>query len=275
MDPFVPSAERLLEFLTGEFERGLAYSTLNCARSAIALITGPALQTDPLVQRFFRGIANIRPPGPKYNLTWDPQLVLKYFQDQPPTDRLTIEALAKKLVTLLALTTGHRLQTLAKIRLPNIKASPTQINIFIPDRIKTSCPGRTQPMLVLPFYSDPQICAAKTLQRYLAITASSRGNIDYLFLSLNLPLHPVTTQTLSRWVKAILQESGINSNFTAHSARHASTSAALRGGASADSILKAAGWTASSTVFATFYSRPLVDEAGDFAHAVLRRSKEL
>jgi len=72
-------------------------------------------------------------------------------------------------------------------------------------------------------------------------------------------------------VKATLQASGINPIFTAHSARHAATSAAQWGGASADSIIKAAGWTPSSRVFASFYNRPLVDEAGDFAHAALRR----
>jgi len=125
-------------------------------------------------------------------------------------------------------------------------------------------------MLVLPFFEDTQICAAKTLQRYLALTSSVRGNIDQLFLSLNLPTHPVTTQTLGRWVKSILQASGVNGAFTAHSARHAATSAAQRSGASADAILKAAGWTPSSRIFAEFYNRPLAEDSNSFAKAALR-----
>ena len=67
-------------------------------------------------------------------------------------------------------------------------------------------------------------------------------------------------------MKDVLSSAGIDvSVFSAHSTRSASTSAALAGGASIESILKAASWSSDCT-FATFYNKCTVDF--DFANAV-------
>ena len=91
-----------------------------------------------------------------------------------------------------------------------------------------------------------------------------------LFISFKKPYKDVTTQTLSRWVNDCLQESGINTEiFTAHSTRHASTSAANRNGLDLDTIRRTAGWTLNSNTFSKFYNLKLVSTKDAYANAVL------
>ena len=97
-------------------------------------------------------------------------------------------------------------------------------------------------MLILPFYyKNKKICPATALKEYLKRTSDIRGNIEHLFISITRPFKAVREQTLSRWVKETLKNSGIHTNvFTAHSTRHASTSAAKRSGVSIDTLRKTA-----------------------------------
>lgn len=223
-------------------------------RSAISLIIGPEIGQNEIIKRFFKGLAKLRPPRPKYESTWDPRLVLDYFKNWH-NDGLTLDMLSKKLATLLALVTGQRMQTLALINIKNIVLKETLIEIKIPDNIKTSKPGKVQPTLNLPFYKDNlNICPATTLQSYLERTKELRGNTLFLFISFKKPFKRASTQTLSRWVKSILGDSGIDTNlFSAHSTRHASTSAASRKDINIDTIRKSAGWTEKSATFTRFY----------------------
>ncbi|KAJ8664619.1 hypothetical protein QAD02_006281 [Eretmocerus hayati] len=145
-------------------------------------------------------------------------------------------------------------------------------DLMIPDRIKTSGHNRKQPTLVLPYFSkNEKICAAKTLETYLDKTKNSRDNVKNLFISFKRPFKPVSTQTLSRWVKNSLKTSGIDTSiFSAHSTRHASTSAAKRQGIDIDTLRKTAGWTKASRTFARFYDLQLSVDDRAFANAVLK-----
>ena len=63
-----------------------------------------------------------------------------------------------------------------------------------------------------------------------------------LFISFKKHYKDVTTHTQSRWVKDCFQESGIDTEmFTAHSTRHASTSAVNRNGLDLDTIRRTVG----------------------------------
>ncbi|KAJ8910995.1 hypothetical protein NQ315_005616 [Exocentrus adspersus] len=88
-----------------------------------------------------------------------------------------------------------------------------------------------------------------------------RGSHTSLFITFKKPYHNATSQTISRWLKTILKRSGLDTTkFTAHSTRHASTSAAARKDVPYDTIRLAAGWTKKSSAFATFYNRPVLPE---------------
>lgn len=181
--------------------------------------------------------------------------------------------LSMKIAMLLALTTGHRMQTFAAINIHDIIKRNEKIEIKIPARIKTSHRQRNQPTLILPIYSEnSKICVATTLQSYLKKTMNIRQNTKKLLLSYRKPHKEVSTQSISRWVKELLDLCGIDTSiFTAYSTRHASTSSVKRSGISIDVIKKTAGWTEASMTFARFYDLEIAKDNTIFATTVLEK----
>lgn len=272
---FSASIPTILEFLTLQFNRGATYGSLNSYRSAIAQILGPSIAQDFRIQRFFKGICHLRPSRPKYDNTWDPAIVLDHVRGLSNSE-ISLELLSCKLAMLLALSTGQRVQTLSLIELDNISSSPEGLQIRISKRVKSSSTNRCQPVLSLPFFlDDPNICVASTLLYYIEKTSSLRNPAlcNNLLITFKKPHHNATSQSISRWIKRIMRDSGIDTlSFTSHSTRHASTSTAHRKGIPLDIIRSAAGWSGRSTVFATFYKRPLRDSYA-FAKAVFSTKK--
>ncbi|XP_049875441.1 uncharacterized protein LOC126373345 [Pectinophora gossypiella] len=274
LDPFLIEVYDLLDFLSQCLSRGSNYGTLNNHRSALSFISGNNIGQDERVKRFFRGVFKLKPSFPRYNCTWNPNIVLNYLSDLYPNENLTLEKLSKKLVMLLALSTGQRCQTLSLIRIPNIMINQNEVKITITDLIKTSGIGKSQPVLDLPFFRQrPAVCPAETLITYLNVTSSNRGHVDNkLILTFKKPFHAASPQTIGRWIKQTLTASGIDTAiFCAHSTRHASSSAAHQAGISVDVIRRTAGWSDQSAIFANFYNRPFTESNCEFANAVLNQ----
>ena len=86
-------------------------------------------------------------------------------------------------------------------------------------------------------------------------------NNDQLFISFIKPHHPVTSSTIARWLKLVIESAGIDTSvFKAHSVRSASTSAAAMQGVTTEDILSAADWNTESS-FQRFYYKPVRDTA--------------
>ena len=272
VDVFEASIPKIIYFFTELFESGAKFGSLNSCRSVLSLILGNQISKDDRIQRLFKGISRLRPSLPKYDSTWDTSLVIETLASWVPHDHLLLDKISRKLVTLLALVTAHRVQTLSKIKVENIRTSPNEISIKIPDLIKTSSINSKQPILVLPYFRErPEICPAKLLKDFLRITATLRNNHTFLFISTKKPHNKVCAQTLSRWIKSTLEVSGIDvTEFSAHSTRHASTSRAHKMGVNLDLIRKTAGWSGTSTTFARFYNRAISTDTRDlFARSIL------
>ncbi|CAH2086588.1 unnamed protein product [Euphydryas editha] len=259
------SVPHVLCFLTKLYEKGAVYSSINCCKSALALILGPKISNDDRIARFLKGIFRLRPPHPKYDITWDVSIVLNFLSNKGKNSLLTLEDISKKLITLLAIVTAHRVQTFSLIKLSYIQTLSDKIYIKIPDHIKTSKVGSVQPSLVLPFFNNnPNVCPATTLLNYIDKTSNIR-KCEKLFIAYKKPHNYVSSQTLSRWIKNTLENSGIDiSIFSAHSTRHAATSAAKRMGVNIETIRRTAGWSSTSRVFAQFYNREII-AANDFS----------
>lgn len=244
------------------------YGTFNSHRSALSLILTNNIASDTNLKRFLKGASRLRPARPKYDSTWDPKPLLNYLSG---ISTQNLKLLSIKLVSLLALVTGGRLQTISLIRLSNIIIDEEKIQIFISDQIKTSGTLKTQPCLHIPFFKENSfLCAASALLSYVEITKPLRENQDFLFITSTKPHQKASKQTLSRWVKEALKASGIDtSQFQPHSTRHASNSAAFRAGVSLELICRTAGWSEKTATFARHYNRPLTKKT-DFAKAILR-----
>ena len=108
-DPLTPTETVTVDFLTDMFNSGYGYSVINTARTAVSDINSTG--SHPLVCRFMRGVFNLRPSIPHYTQIWDVSIGLNYLRTLPAVE-LNLHMLSAKLVTLCALTTGQRCQTL-------------------------------------------------------------------------------------------------------------------------------------------------------------------
>lgn len=271
---FSNSVQDVLKFFQEELDtKNCKFGTFNQHRSALALILPIDVGGNILVRRFLKGVYRLRPPKPKYHCTWDPIIVLNYIKTLPSNDDLSLLTLSQKLVTLLALATGQRIQTLHLIKVENIIIDPNGIKIHIPEHIKTSSVRSYQPLLDLPYFEENNICVATTLVSYIERTESYRNSSEeYLLLSSKEPYKRATKSTIARWIKTTLKHAGINTDiFSAHSTRHAVTSAANRAGVSWDTIRKTAGWSVSSLTFAKFYNRPLSSDQNTVWASILQQ----
>ena len=75
VNPISANVKDILTFLSDQFDCNLQYRTVNVLRSAISSIhpwiEGKPVGQHPLVTRLMKGIANERPPKPRYTTTWD------------------------------------------------------------------------------------------------------------------------------------------------------------------------------------------------------------
>ena len=117
---------------------------------------------------------------------------------------------------------------------------------------------------------DRRLCIYTYLQKYLAVTKSLRGDETKLLISFNTPYQAVSRDTIRRWIKQVLSNSGIDTNvFSAHSTRSASVSAANSKGVPLDKILLAGGRSHAST-FSKYYNKPIVSPHGcDYGSSLL------
>ena len=95
------------------------------------------------------------------------------------------------------------------------------------------------------------------LKEYLQRTKQLREDHSQLLISYVKLFKPVSKDTISRWVKQVLESAGIDINkYSAHTSRAASTSSCKAKGLSLAVIMQSAGWSNSST-FAKFYDKPV------------------
>ena len=123
------------------------------------------------------------------------------------------------------------------------------------------------------FLAYTTLCPVRTLDKYLDKIKQLRENENRFFISFIKPHKAVTSSSIARWLRTILEEAGIDSSiFGAHSTHGASASAAARGGVTLEEILKAANWS-SESVFQRFYHKE-VDRAA-YGRAVIDNQNSL
>ncbi len=269
-----PNISQVLDFLTKLYHTGIGYSALNTARSAVSALCstndGVPLGTLQLVRRFMKGVFNLRPTKPRYSVTWDVNKVIDYIRSSLPVEVLPLKELTLKLVMLIALTTAARSQTLSLLRLSNMTVTEYGFRFDFDQLLKQSRPGYVTPTINLKAYTpDIQLCVCVTLTEYLARTKPLRGDVEQLLISYVKPYKSVSTSTISRWIKDVMRQSGIDTDqFKPHSVRAATTSKAKQSLVSIDLILKTAGWSSQCT-FAKFYDRTIQKDVS-FAEEVLK-----
>jgi len=219
------------------------------------------------VTRLVKGAGRLRPPACKYSYIWDASVVLDLFKTWNHNNELDLKSLTLKTVSLLSLCSAQRVQTLASIEIHNISFTSSEVNIKVDSRLKTSRPGKGF-LISLKKFRNKKLCVYDALKIYLERTKDIRCESKW-FISILGPHRTVSSQTISRWLKTVLETSGVDTSiFSGHSFRHSATSKASSAGICLDTIYKAAGWSEKSKVFARFYNKPICKS--DFSTSLLK-----
>ena len=103
-------------FLANLYEKGYQQRSINAYQSAIASahdkVNGVSVGQHPTISRLIAGVANARPPQPRYTSTWDINIVLRYLEGLGNNNNLPLKGLTMKTAMLLALTRPSRLTDL-------------------------------------------------------------------------------------------------------------------------------------------------------------------
>jgi integrase len=228
-----PTISQALGFLQSLLQSGLGYSALNTARSALsAILLIPGVQSfgnHPDVVLFMKGAFNLKPTRPRYTSTWDSSVVLQFLERWAPASDISLEKLTMKLMVLILLITGQRPQLLTKLNLANMKESSDAFEFIleITDYKQGRVNYRPGAIILKQYPTNKKLCAFHYLKVYIQRTALLRHGYTLLFLTHKKPHRPVSQNSVTRWIKTVLQLAGIDiTTFTAGSVRLASTSKA-------------------------------------------------
>ena len=152
----------------------MSYSSLNTARSAISNLCFTSdmdshhvpIGKHFLICRYLKGVFNEMKPVPKYHSTWPVDLVLDYLSTLWPLEKLSLKELTLKLVTLIALTTGQRCQTLTFLDISADYMSKTDdsYRFALTEHVKQDRPGKVFGNLCLYKYTVTELCVYGTLE---------------------------------------------------------------------------------------------------------------
>ena len=276
-DPISGPVSEVANFLADLYEKGYQQRSINAYRSAIASahdrVDGVSVGQHPTVSRLMAGVANLRPPRPRYTSTWDVNKVLDYIKGKGKNEDLSLKDLTLKTVMLLALTRPSRSADLRSLHINLLRSSPEGI-FFLPlGPAKQTKVGKMAQEYFFPkFEENKLLCPVEAVTSYIVKTTSLRIRegkpTNQLLIASH---HPVTSSTIARWLKTMLEQAGIDTTlFKAHSTRGASVSAAALSGLTTNDILQAADWS-SDSVFRKFYYKPIHDSA--FGKAILSMEK--
>ena len=218
------------------------------------------------ITSLFRYFYNERPSFPRYIVTWDVGKVLNFLATWHPVSSLCLKQLTLKTVTLVALTSCDRAQTIHKLSVENVNISAHGLEFIVPEILKTSKRGKPARVVSCVQWDDDRLNVCNYVLAYINKTLKFRLKAinkglekpTQLFLSFQMG-KPIQRATISRWIKETLGLAGIDINtFGPGSTRGASSSAALRQGANPTQIMAAGSWSNLGT-FRRFYNRQIND----------------
>lgn len=214
------------------YQAGHSYESVNSARSALsclcAILDGYSVGSHPLVVRFMTGLFNLHPSKPKYVQFWDTSKVLCYLRQLPPVTCISLKLLTWKFAIQLALTQASRSHSMSLLTLDGMVKDENTYTLFYANLLKQCRKGRRNPIVTIKKYDiDSRICVYSTLQEYIRCTENIRGSEQRLLISYIKPFKVVSSTTISRWIRSVMQLSGIDTNFfKSHSVCGAATSKA-------------------------------------------------
>ena len=162
-----PTVEQFLSFFTELFNQGVSHSVLISAKSAVAHVLKMKYQhisQHPSVIKHFKGSFNLRPPLPKISFVWDVQIMFEYFRSLGDNRQISDKHLSQKLLILLLLLGGQRLNSVFHFTIDRMIISSTSVTFSQEHVLNHSKPGRKLDIFKYRAYSDPNLCVLECLK---------------------------------------------------------------------------------------------------------------
>ena len=271
IDPVCSSVESVVNYLSDRYNKGDQYNTLNIHRSAISafhsLVDNIKVGQHPVVTSMMSAFFNARPPLPRYEYTWDVDVVLNYISSLGDNKNIALKQLTLKLTMLCALACAGRSSDLHAFDTRYMRLEDDKVVFSLAELTKSRRRGKPPISIEIHhFEDDTNLCVLTTLLVYLDRTKIFRERNDgarrnQVLLSFVEPHKAVVPCTIAGWLIKIMTEAGIDTQaFKAHSTRGAATSKAAAMGLSCKEILNMAKWKRQST-FTKHYHKKIVAQA--------------
>ena len=170
--------------------------------------------------------------------------------------------LSQKLLILLLLLGGQRLNSVFQFTIDRMIISSTSVT-FSPEHVlKYSKPGRKLDVFEYRTYSDPKLCALECVKEYIH-RRNDRADKEQkrLFTTYRKPYLTASIDTLRRWIKETFAETNLIENVTPHSCRSVSTTKAFNMNLDILDVLRKACWSNAKT-FLQHYKKGIVSYEG-------------
>lgn len=272
IDPDNPALVHVADFLTHLYHKGLQYKTISGYRSMLSAVLPQVdnhkVGQHPYVILLLKGVFNSRPPSVRLLPEWDLLKVLDSLQKKPfePLHKAQLKVVTLKTVFLMAITTFRRCGDLQSLKLGegSVNIQKKGITFIRHGLAKQDRPSHFGTKIFIPaFPENKKLDPKRAFFYYLKATEKFRKSADGMdetkvFLGINEPHKPVSSQTISNWIvqtlKLTLQDK--NLKVKAHSTRAIGSSFALFRGATIESVLASADWSRETT-FTSFYLREM------------------
>ena len=160
-----------------------------------------------------KGVYESRPVQCRYSAVWDVKDILDMFRNWNANDKLSLKDLSLKTVTLMALVSAERVQSLHSLNTVNMVQHDKSIT-FPLGIIKQSRPSVKSKVIELHEYpKDEKLCVVKTINCYIDRTAHLRGDETKLFITHAKPYHAASADTLQRWIKSCMSQANVNTDM--------------------------------------------------------------
>ena len=167
----------------------------------------------PSVIKNFKGSFNLRPPLPKISFVWDVQIMSEYFRSLGDNRQISDKHLSQKLLILLLLLGGQRLNSVFHFTNDRIIISSTSVT-FSPEHVLKH-PGRKLDVFEYQTYSDPNLCVLECLKKYIHRRNDRVDKLQKrLYITYRKPCHTASIDTLRRWIKETFAQTNLIENLT-------------------------------------------------------------
>ena len=141
-----PKLSEFLDNFTHLYNSGVPYSVLNSSKSALSHIVflpiSSSILEHPQIITYFKSVYDLRHPTQKITFDWDIKILFDYFNHKGGNNQLSDKSLTQKLLVLLLLLGGQRMNTVYFFTVDIITVTDIGVTISSNHVLKHLKPGK-------------------------------------------------------------------------------------------------------------------------------------